>query len=69
MFPSTSLPSEVVLTFNAPVSAYVALSRCTWVPGLTLKHPLEPRHALADAHMETFLKPVAVETAPHQLTV
>ena len=67
MFPSTSLPSEGVLTFNAPGLAYVALSRCTWVPGLTRRHPLEPRHALADAHITTFLKQAAVETAAQQL--
>jgi ATP-dependent DNA helicase PIF1 len=64
---------EVVVDFGrgtfAPGQAYVALSRCTSMDGLVLRRPLEQRHVLTDARIETFLKQPAVETAPHQLTL
>jgi ATP-dependent exoDNAse (exonuclease V) alpha subunit len=63
---------EVVVDFGrgtfAPGQAYVALSRCTSMAGLVLRRPLEPRHVLTDARIETFLRKPAVETAPQQLT-
>jgi hypothetical protein len=68
MFPSTRSPPESAETVNTSGHAEVALSRCTPVPGLARRHPLESRHVLSDARSETFLKQAAVETAPHQLT-
>lgn len=51
---------QVVVDFGrgtfAPGQAYVALSRCTTMAGLSLRRPLQSRHVWADERISAFLK-------------